>query len=172
MRRLFLFLLLLVVGAAPAMAAGWTYRDQPDKEGGTPIRIATLQSRNTVSFAPPNEEEQPAHLTFRVHPRHGRDVLLGLKKARFACRFDECGVLVRFDEKPAKRFAAAAPGDSSTNTVFIRDYGGFIAAVRTAKKVVIEAAFYQQGTRTFEFEVEGLRFDDAYKPARKAASRQ
>ena len=49
----------------------------------------------------------------------------------------------------------------------VRNYTNFVAAIRRAKKVAIEATFYQEGTRAFEFNVAGLSWDDGQAPAKK-----
>ena len=145
----------------------WVYASEPDKMDGRVIKTATLQSANTVAFKFPYQGEQRGELELRVHPRYGRDVSLSVAKGQFLCRFDGCSVVIRFDDGRPQTYSAAEPADHSTTTLFIRNYTNFVAAFRRAKKVVIEATFYQEGTRAFEFNVAGLNWDDGQAPAKK-----
>jgi hypothetical protein len=48
------------------------------------------------------------------------------------------------------------PTDHRTTLKFIDDYPGFLAALRKAKTVRIEAAFFHEGNQTFEFKTAGF----------------
>jgi hypothetical protein len=48
---------------------------------------------------------------------------------------DACGVNVRFDDGPIRRFEANGPSDNSTMTIFIGNESGFVAQLRKAKTV-------------------------------------
>ena len=48
------------------------------------------------------------------------------------------------------------PAESTTGLVFIHDNETFISQLRKTKSLKIEADFYQEGPRVFEFEVGGL----------------
>jgi len=65
-----------------------------------------------------------------------------------------------------RRFSAVGAVDMSANILFIpatsypefrsSSYQGFLEGLQKAKKIRIEALFYEEGTRVFEFQVEGL----------------
>ena len=99
-----------------------------------------------------------ATLQLRLHPRYGKDVTIAIEKGQFLCGFRNCQVSVRFDSGKAQNFSAVEPADHSTTMLFIRGYDRFLASARKAKKVYIEALFYQQGTRVFEFDISGLNW--------------
>lgn len=122
------------------------------------IRQATVRSLNEVNFHFPYQGAQRATLVLRVHPKHGRDVILTIEKGQFLCRLDECSVAVKFDQGKPRDFVAVGPADNNTTTLFIRGYERFVAAARKAKKIYVEAQFYQEGTRVFEFDVSGLKW--------------
>jgi hypothetical protein len=91
--------------------------------------------------------------------------MLHISRGQFLCRTDSCSLMVRFDDKPAARFSAAEPADNSSTLLFIRDYSRFLRETRAAKVVRIEALFFQNGSRVFEFDVAGLDFDASNKAA-------
>ncbi|MEY4551651.1 MAG: hypothetical protein RL685_7846 [Pseudomonadota bacterium] len=141
----------------------WSYDESPDSMGKGKIRTADVFSSNEVEFDFPYHVPQRALLLLRTHPRHGRDVLFKLQRGQFLCSpFDDCQVLVRFDDEAAVRYAANTPEDNSNETLFIGNYSRFFEKLTKAKRVRISANVFHQGTPMFEFDVSG--FDsDRYK---------
>ena len=125
---------------------------------------ALVQSINTVEFGFPYSGPQHATLTLRTHPRHGKDVILSIERGQFLCRsYEDCTILVRFDDQKVQSYSAVGAADNSTETIFIRNYSRFVSSMQKAKTVRIAAEIYQQGAPVFEFDVSG--FDASkYKP--------
>jgi len=134
-------------------AAGWVYDQREDKMGGT-IHSADILSKNTVSFDFPYQGEQGATLSIRKHPRWGTSVMISIRRGQFVCRSSGCALTVRFDDGKAMRFMASEPSDGSSNLLFFdRDIS---AEIRKSNMLRVEAVFYQEGARVFEFDVGGL----------------
>lgn len=144
--------------------AQWNYRTETDPMGGS-IQTAVVQSTNEITFSSPYGGPQKGYVHLRVHPRHGRDVMFSIRRGQFMCRLDGCTVLVRFDDGKPERWRAVEPVDHSPEVVFLRDYTRFLRSIRAAKLMRIEATFFHQGSRVFEFNVAGLDFDKATKAA-------
>lgn len=138
--------------------SSWEYESKSDAMGRGTIKFASVQSSNAVTFEFPYNKLQAATLTLRRHPQYGNDVYVTLEKAQFLCHHDDCSVLIRFDNGAAQRFGAAEPEDNSTNMLFILGFDRFLAAARKAKIIRIEAKFYQEGTRVFEFPAQNLKW--------------
>lgn len=134
----------------------WNYNETPDKMGRGTVKLAYVRSLNEVQFDFPYREPQRGTLQFRKHPKYGNDVILNIERGQFLCRFDGCVVSVRFDQGKPLTFSAVEPEDNSTTTLFIRNYDRFVKNARKASKVFVEAQFYQEGNRVFEFETAGL----------------
>ena len=116
--------------------------------------FAVVRSTNTVEFDFPYNGRQHARLTLRTHPRHGKDVILSIDQGQFLCRsYEDCIVLVRFDDKAAQRYAGVGAADNSTETIFIRNYSRFVGEMLKANTVRISAEVYQEGSPVFEFDV-------------------
>jgi len=64
--------------------------------------------------------------------------------------------MVRFDDSELWKFDIGEPVESTTGLLFIHDKEEFISQLRKAKSLKIEADFYQEGPRVFEFDVRGL----------------
>ena len=136
----------------------WNYSTSSDPMGGT-IKNAYILSLNEINFQFPYQGSQRATLTLRNHPRYGKDVILGLNKGQFLCGYPKCQVTVRFDNGKPQKYSAAEPADHSTNTLFINGYAKFLENLKKSKKLYIEAIFYQEGSKVFEFDIEDLAWD-------------
>lgn len=143
---------------APAPVENWHYSNSEDSMTGKPEKSASVVSANSVAFDFPYAGAQHATLILRIHPRYGKDVILNIEKGHFLCSFTGCGVSVRFDDKPPRRFSATEPEDHSTTTLFIGNYNSFVSEAKKAQTIRIEALFYSQGSRVFEFDVAGLQW--------------
>ena len=74
------------------------------------------------------------------------------------CRIDTCSVNVRFDDGAIQEFSAVEPADHSTTTLFINNETRFVSQLRKSKVVRVESTFYQEGSRTLEFNVEDFKW--------------
>jgi hypothetical protein len=67
-------------------------------------------------------------------------------------------VHVKFDNQPIVQYGAAEAADGRSDMIFIENYAGFVQRLRRAKKVTIEAEFYQSGWQQLEFSPTGLNW--------------
>lgn len=152
--------------APPPLDSQWSYEQSDDPMAKGTTHIAAVQSKNTVEFDFPYNGPQRAMLALRTHPRYGKDVVFKIERGQFLCRsYEDCTILVRFDDQKAQSFSAIGSSDNSTETIFIRNYSRFVSGMQKAKTVRIAAEIYQQGAPVFEFDVSG--FDQSkYKPSK------
>ncbi len=150
--------------ATPLPGSQWQYDKSDDDMGKGAIHQASVLSVNTVNFDFPYSGEQHANLMLRTHPRYGKDIVFRIEKGQVLCNsYEDCTVLVRFDNEKATNYTAIGAADNSTETIFIRNYSRFIEKMLKAKRVRISVNIYQEGAPVFEFNVSG--FDqDKYKP--------
>lgn len=141
------------------MLHGWNYQEEQDKMGRGALKIASTFSINTVSFGFPYEGEQRGILSLRSHPKQGNGVILSIEKGQFLTGIDGCEVNVRFDDDKPMTFWGNEPADQRTTVIFINGYSKFVSRLIRAKKVMIEAPFFQEGNRIFEFKVDSLNQD-------------
>ncbi|WP_256670991.1 hypothetical protein, partial [Pseudomonas sp. FSL R10-0765] len=83
---------------------------------------------------------------------------ISLDKGQFICGYDDCYVRVRFANGKAQRMSASEPSDHSNNLLFISNASSFISQARKSDTVFIEANFYQEGSRVFEFDISDLEW--------------
>ncbi len=143
---------------AQQLGLRWSYEESPDEMGRGNIKTAAIRSVNEIQFKFPYQGAQRAWLQLRLHPRYGKDVILSIERGQFLCRIDTCNVTVRFDQGTPQTYTALGPADHSTTVLFIRTYDRFLANLRKSRQVYIEAQFYQEGLRVFEFDVAGLKW--------------
>lgn len=155
----------------PAPGQHWMYSHVSDPMGGGVSHQAKVLSTNQVEFSFPYGGPQRALLTLRSHPRFGKDVFLVIERGQLQC-FDECEVLVRFDDEPAVKYGATGPEDNSSDLLFIQNYDRFVNKLSKAKRLRLSVSVFQQGSPVFEFDVSG--FDpqqykgETSKPAARA----
>lgn len=147
----------LAKAAAEREARGeWIYSDFTDDATGKRAKTAKLTSKNSMNFGFPYSGIQYGRFTVRNHPRHGVDAYLSIDQGQLLCdNYSNTTVLVRFDNGAATRYACSGPADHSSETVFIRNVGGLEAGMKTAKKMYVTISVYQEGQRTWEFNVKG-----------------
>jgi hypothetical protein len=140
----------------PEPGSQWSYSSDEDKMGRK-RSFAHVTSTNTLSFDFPYNGSQHGTLTIRKSARYGTEAIVSIERGQFLCGLDECLVNVRFDDGPIHQYSASGPADHGTTTLFLSNGPGFVAQLRKAKTARVEATFYQEGTNTLEFNVEGFK---------------
>lgn len=121
------------------------------------MRGASVVSTNTVEFSFPYQRPQHGTLVLRDTPRFGKDVMFSIERGQILCRsYEDCSILVRFDDRDPLTFNAAGASDGSSETIFIRNHPRFLREMQRAKQVRISVEVYRQGAPTFEFDVSGF----------------
>lgn len=164
-----LFILLACAWSAGAVAA-WTYSDSTDAMTGRKVLVATVASRNELNFSSPYSGAQKAILLLRDHPRRGRDAIITIERGQFLCGVSACSVMVRFDDGKPMRYSVSGTADHTTTALFIGGYERFLTGLKSAKRVRIEVAVYQEGAQTMDFEVSGLNWE-ARRKGKSAVSK-
>lgn len=147
------------VPAAPVVntSSTWNYSDEDDKMTSKKIYFASIDANDELDLKPPYDGANLATLTVRY--KSGDNVYLSVTKGQFmANAVDEEPIKVRFDSATAEIFYCDAPSDGSTTTLFITPTSKFIAKLKKAKKVLIQAEMYDNGIQEMEFEVNGFKW--------------
>jgi hypothetical protein len=150
---------------APSMQSGgdgspWRYGSSKDAMRGKTTQYACADANNELEFAFPYSCGSRGQLCLRRSPKFGNDVYLSINHGQFMCAsYIGCRVRVRFDGGSIITMPASAAGDGSTNLIFIRSYRTVVRSLRNSKRVIVEAAFYQEGEQQLVFDVNGLKWD-------------
>jgi hypothetical protein len=137
--------------------SSWDYYERKDQMGRGVAKYAEVKSTNELSFQFPYSGAQHATLTIRSHPKHGKDVIVAIERGQFLCAsYSGCRISVRFDEGAEQTFTGNGASDGNSKYLFISPYEKFVSQMRKAKKVRIEAEFFQEATRVMQFDVAGF----------------
>ncbi len=135
----------------------WRYDEFENKMGRGMIKLATVNSSNEMEFAPPYQGPQRARFNLRQHPEWGKQAYLIIERGQFICRSHDCEVLVRFDDAKPVRFKGANSADYDSTTLFIDGTDLLIESIKSHREMFIEAQFYQEGRRIFEFDISDFK---------------
>jgi len=135
----------------------WSYSTNEDAMGRT-VSFADVTSNNTLDFDFPYQGAQHGRLVIRETTKTGMQASVRIERGQFLCPVSECSVNIRFDDGPVRRISAQEAADHSTTILFLESTESFFARMRKAKVLRVEAMFYQQGSRTLEFTVDGFEW--------------
>jgi hypothetical protein len=137
----------------------WNYQTDTDKMTSKLSYFAAINATNKLQFGAPYEGGSTATVTIRSKAKRN-EIILTIDKGQFICDVsDGCAIKVRFDSDPAISFEGSEPSDYSSTTLFIHPEPKFIAHAKTAKKMIVEAEFYQEGMQDMEFNTAGLKWE-------------
>jgi hypothetical protein len=136
----------------------WRYTETEDAMTSKTTTTATVGAKDELMFDFPYNGGSIAQILLRN--KNGRnDVMLIVSKGQFNSSINDNYVKIRFDDTPAKTYSYGRPSDGSSDTIFLNSTAELIAKMKTSKKVIIEAEFFQEGLKQMEFNVSGLKWD-------------
>lgn len=134
----------------------WDYDTQIDEMNDSKSKFASLVSDNSVDFDFPYQGGSYLTITVRYTKKWGTDVYIRISQGQFVCNEYEGTdyVRVRFDNGKPMRFSTNEPSDGSSDMLFLNNAKKFISLAKKAKRIRIEAPFYQAGNQVFSFTVD------------------
>ncbi|HEX2764741.1 MAG TPA: hypothetical protein VHM92_12975 [Allosphingosinicella sp.] len=139
---------------------GWTYSETKDEMRGSIGRSARIDALAAISLGFPYGESTP-QLVLRQDPKYGFDIYL-TANGQFLCRsYDDDTISVKFDNGPIEQWACADAESGSSDIVFVVRAESFLAKLRKAKRLIVEADMYEAGRQQMKFEVGGLKWGGA-----------
>lgn len=150
MKRTIITLMTLL--ACLSASADWKYSTPTDAMTSKPIKLAVLQSDNSLDLDRPYSGVNYGNLVIRQSPRQGLDIMFSVDKGQIICdRYNGCAVSVRFDDAPPMRFNAGGSSDHDSKVLFLRNESKFVAAAAKAKRILVQVVIYQAGQQVLEF---------------------
>lgn len=146
------------VTTAKASQGKWQYSQSVDNMRNETKRHALVVSNNSVDFAFPYSGGSQGKL--RVRQRGGElSIMFSITKGNLLCsRYSNDTLSVKFDDGTIREFRCWEPTDGSSELVFLSPEVEFLQLLRSSSRVVVEASFYQEGSRQFIFDTAGLSF--------------
>ncbi|WP_335986192.1 zinc ribbon domain-containing protein [Acinetobacter bereziniae] len=139
--------------------SNWTNSQTNDEMRGTKTNTTTNVSKNTVNFAFPYNGG--SNLFLSVRNKSGeKDVIIRISKGLFVCGIiDGCQVNFKFDDGSIQSITMVGTESHDTDVLFVRNTktaNSIIQKIKTSKKLIIEPNFFQEGSKQFNFDLDGF----------------
>ena len=146
--------------ATPAENAGtkWKYSDEEDKMTSQKTFFATLVANEQLNLKMPYDGGVTVSLMIRSKNK-SNDVILNLSKGQFMTGINGQDIRVRFDSAKVETIHCSGANDGSTENLFIMPANKFLAKLKKAKKVLIEAELFDNGSQQMEFNTDGFKWE-------------
>ena len=143
----------------PTTASNWRYDSDVDKMRGNTSYFANATSLNSANFQFPYQGESHLHIIIR-NKGDGNNVMFSIDKGQFHCNYDGCEISVKFDNEAVKTYTVNEADAGKNDVVFLASgKDAFIKKLKTSKKVIIEAPFFQEPRTQFDFDTAGLEWE-------------
>jgi len=137
----------------------WTNEENEDKMSGEKRFFTYTTSTNEIEFDFPYQGGSSFTLLVRNMGK-ANEVALTVSKGQFMPSImNERSVRVKFDDEKPFNYSYAGTSDGSATTIFIVKANQFINKLKKAKKLMIEAPFYDAGMQIIYFDVEGFKWN-------------
>lgn len=133
----------------------WKISTSKDEMRGSTDTFASIESDNEVEFEFPYHGGSTLSIVVRESQKFGTDVYLLISDGQFIGNaFDGSNyVTIKFEDGPLQKYYFDDAADGSTNVIFLRKEKELIEKFKTAKKIMIEAPFFDSGSKQFTFTV-------------------
>jgi len=144
---------------ANEVKSNWQYSEDADKMTNEKMFFASCVSTNEIEFEFPYNGGSNFTLTLRNIGK-GNEIVLQVSKGQFMpgimsseyCR-------VKFEDGETVKYTYNSAADGSADVIFLDNSTKFLTKLKTAKKLMIEAPFFDAGRQVINFDVEGLTWD-------------
>lgn len=147
------------VDAAPTTTptTGWVYEQSDDRMRGAKNRRASVDAVESITLPFPYGESVPT-LNIREDAKYGFNIYLRAN-GQFLCRsYQDDTLSVKFDSRPIREWSCAEADGGGSEIVFINRERAFLAELKKASEVTIEAPMYEAGRQQMTFKVAGLKW--------------
>lgn len=143
-----------------AIALNWNYSQSVDEMDNAESFFAAATSENKLYFDFPYSGGTSFTLVVR-NQKGKNEAILSCSSCQFIGQrsFNSERLRVKFDDKDFQYYTFSEPADYASDVIFIGDPNKFIAALKAAEKLKIEAHFYQEGKQIIDFDVKGFTWD-------------
>lgn len=128
----------------------WVYAQTVDKLTDAVDKSAYVLSTNVERFDFPYQGGSKARIFIRSRAKGRTTIQLNISRGQFVCS-EPCDLNIRIGDDEPEIWRAAPPDDGSSDTLFFWKEEELFERLQSAKRVRIQATFYQEGQRVFEF---------------------
>lgn len=139
--------------------SNWEYSEYPDEMSDDTTYLASVVSENSVDFDFPYDGGSSLKLTIRKSPQYGSDIYIKISKGQFNSGIYGQKIKMRFDENKAFDLNCKTASDGSSDLLFLTNFKKLLPQLKQSKTLKISCEFWNEGTRTFTFNIEGLKWE-------------
>lgn len=134
----------------------WSHSSEKDEMTDAMSYWHSLTSDDYAEFNFPYQGGSYLKITCRYMEKYGTDVLLRISKGQmYGTHFNGTNYIrVRFDDEKPQKWYYNESSDGSSDVVFLNNPQMFIKKCQSAKKILIEQEFYNNGVHQFHFHVD------------------
>lgn len=161
-------LAIMISVACMSASAQWKYDTKKSAMTDAMDTSANLKSENKFAFGFPYQGGTSEWIKVRRHDGL-IDVAIVINKGQIV---HNGGVTIRFDDDEAMEFQLDEPGDGDSAWAFIHFHGylkgcttdchvsqdDFMRRLQTSRRMRVQATYYQEGQKVYEFKTGGLSF--------------
>lgn len=141
----------------------WIYSTEEDPMTSAKTYFARNTSTNSVNFDFPYSGGTWFYLTVRKK-RNNTDLVFSISQGQFSGNsYDNNVVKIRFDDEKPITVSYLTAADGSSDVIFLESVQSLLSKIKKAKKMKIEAQFYQEGLRIAEFDIENFQWPPTEK---------
>ena len=138
----------------------WYYSTDTDEMSGNNQYFAELISENQIEFEFPYSGGSKFKIIVR-NMENRNDVLLVVDKGQFMTSIQGSeNIKIKFDDISPEKYSYSSSSDGSQDVVFLSRANEIIKKLKTSKKVMIEASFFQAGRKVIHFNTENFNWEN------------
>jgi len=136
----------------------WRYNEEVDKMDNSTSYFAQTTSTNEIEFDFPYNGGSTFNLFVRNRDKKN-EVFIIVDKGQFMGSISgDRTVRLKFDDEKPFNVTYTGTTDASSNVIFLGSLNKVLPKLKTAKKLMVEAEFFNSGNRVIEFNVDGLNW--------------
>lgn len=134
----------------------WEISTSKDEMRGTIDTYASIESDNEVDFEFPYNGGSTLSITVRESQKFGTNVYLSISNGQFVGNaFDGSDyVTIKFDDEPLQKYHFNNASSGSMDIIFLKKEKELIGKFKKARKIMVEAPFFDCGSKQFTFTVD------------------
>lgn len=136
----------------------WSYNESVDEMTEVTNYFATCQSINEVDFEFPYEGGSHLSLVVRNMGKKN-EVLFFISSGQFNSGIDGQTITLKVDNDEPFKINCYNASDGRTDVLFANNAEKLLEKIKQAKTLKVQAEFFQEGNKTFNFNVEGLQWE-------------
>lgn len=140
--------------------SAWEYTEETDEMTDKVNRRAYVISENSANFDFPYDGGSRLALNIRDHSTLGKDIWIYIDKGQFNTGIYGQKVTLRFDDEKPITVNGNSSSDGSADVLFLSSYKKLLPKLLKAKTLKVQVEFFQEGNRTFTFDVAGLKWQE------------